>query len=156
MISVSGGLDAWQTLLSKSHGCSLISWMTGQFLPLAMYKTGNFWKKNFTGQSVLSHIYVLLIYFFVVVVVPAHYHITASYEALRLNRTLHTRCKHNSISTLSCFQFGIDNVYGFILLYFEWPHMHVVVMAVLEVFRSLQNYKYFHNNVKNTLLQVLW
>lgn len=28
---------------SKSRGCSLISWMTGQFLPSAkMYKTGNF------------------------------------------------------------------------------------------------------------------
>lgn len=87
-----------ETLLSKSHGCSLISWMTGQFLPSAMYKTSNFWKGNFTSQSMVSHIYVLSIFFFL----PAHSHISASYEALRINRTLHTLCKHNSISTLSC------------------------------------------------------
>lgn len=103
-----------ETLLSKSHGCSLISWMTGQFLPSAMYKTSNFWKGNFTSQSTASHIYVLLIFFFFIFVL-AHSHVGASYEALRMNRTLHTLCKRNGISTPWRFLLWncVDHCYGF-------------------------------------------
>lgn len=61
-----------KSLLSKSHGSSLISWMTGQFLPLAVYKTGNFWRENLTSQWVVRCTHVLLIVFLPIIAAVLH------------------------------------------------------------------------------------
>lgn len=79
-----------KSLLSKSHGSSLISWMTGQFLPLSCVQNRQLLKGK-PHKSVSGEMHSCVIDRFS----PYHCCSIASHEALRLN--WHMLCKQTAV-----------------------------------------------------------
>lgn len=117
MISVSGGLDAWQRLSSLNHMAALLfpGWLDS-FSPQPCTKQATSERET----SPVSQWWVAFMYYWFVLFccfcVPAHSHITASYEALRINRIPHKLWKYFPVSCLLLWKGACLWVYQLYLL----------------------------------------
>lgn len=115
MIWVSGGLDAWQRLSSLNHMAALLfpGWLDSFCLQPCTKQATSERETSPVSQRRVTFMYYWFFFFFIFVL--AHSHVGASYEALRMNRTLHTLCKRNGISTPWRFLLWncVDHCYGF-------------------------------------------
>lgn len=151
MMWVSGGLDGWQRLSSLNHMAALLfpGWLDS-FSPQPCTKQATSERET----SPVSQWWLTVMYYWFFLV-AAHGHISASYEALRINRTPHALCKHNSISALARFLLWKRTFFYARLLniYFqEWPlhiytviHFHAWDFLVLLAFFLLSSAPWLYN-----------